>query len=192
MLSLYDVYATVHDKCTCKYFKSFSIQGSHCTGKTGKIVKSNSRQGKHREYENFGKTQGKHREFENFGKTQGKHREFENFTMILKSNSHLHSHAAGRDCCKGRWRPKYNYRLCYYVHPPGGWIYYFCFFRRPMSDVRCPMSGVRRPMSGVTHGFRSFKGKVLELLSPNLVCRLIGSVACLGLLLAVVPLLLTE
>ena len=79
-----------------------------------------------------------------------------------------------------------------YVHPPGGWIYYFCFFRRPMSDVRCPMSGVRRPMSGVTHGFRSFKGKVLELLSPNLVCRLIGSVAWLGLLLAVVPLLLTE
>ena len=72
-----------------------------------------------------------------------------------------------------------------YVHPPGGWIYYFCFFRRPMSDVR-------RPMSGVTHGFRSFKGKVLELLSPNLVCRFIGSVACLGLLLAVVPLLLTE
>ena len=65
-----------------------------------------------------------------------------------------------------------------YVHPPGGWIYYFCFF--------C------RPMSGVTHGFRSFKGKVLELLSPNLVCRLIGSVACLGLLLAVVPLFLTE
>ena len=80
----------------------------------------------------------------------------------------------------------------YYVHPPGGWIYYFCFFRRPMSDVRRPVSGVRRPMSGVTHGFRSFKGKVLELLSPNLVCRLIGSVACLGLLLAVVPLLLTE
>ena len=73
----------------------------------------------------------------------------------------------------------------YYVHPPGGWIYYFCFLRRPMS-------GVLRPMSGVTHGFRSFKGKVLELLSPNLVCRLIGSVACLGLLLAVVPLLLTE
>ena len=53
-------------------------------------------------------------------------------------------------------------------------------------------SDVRRPMSGVTHGFRSFKGKVLELLSPNLVCRLIGSIACLGLLLAVVPLLLTE
>ena len=41
--------------------------------------------------------QGKHREFENFGKTQGKHREFENFRMILKSNSHLHSRAAGRD-----------------------------------------------------------------------------------------------
>ena len=71
-----------------------------------------------------------------------------------------------------------QYHRYNYVHPPGGWIYYFCFFRRPMS--------------GVTHGFRSFKGKVLELLSPNLVCRLIGSVACLGLLLAVVPLLLTE
>ena len=75
----------------------------------------------------------------------------------------------------------------YYVHPPGGGYIIFAF-----SSVRCPMSGVRRPMSGVTHGFRSFKGKVLELLSPNLVCRLIGSVACLGLLLAVVPLLLTE
>ena len=71
--------------------------------------------------------------------------------------------------------------------PLGGGYIIFAF-----SAVRCPMSGVRRPMSGVTHGFRSFKGKVLELLSPNLVCRLIGSVACLGLLLAVVPLLLTE
>ena len=71
--------------------------------------------------------------------------------------------------------------------PLGGGYIIFTFFA-----VRCPMSGVRRPMSGVTHGFRSFKGKVLELLSPNLVCRLIGSVACLGLLLAVVPLLLTE
>ena len=28
--------------------------------------------------------------------------------------------------------------------PPGGWIYYFCFFRRPMSDVRRPASDVRR------------------------------------------------
>ena len=74
--------------------------------------------------------------------------------------------------------------------PPWGVDILFLLFS--LSDVRCPMSGVRRPMSGVTHGFRSFKGKVLELLSPNLVCRLIGSVACLGLLLAVVPLLLTE
>ena len=24
--------------------------------------------------------------------------------------------------------------------PPGGWIYYFCFLRRPMSVVRCPAS----------------------------------------------------
>ena len=78
-------------------------QGSHCTGKTGKIVKSNSRQ-------------GKHREFENFGKRQGKHREFENFRMILNSNSHLHSCAVGRDCCKGTCRPKYNYRLCYFIY----------------------------------------------------------------------------
>ena len=74
--------------------------------------------------------------------------------------------------------------------PPWGVDILFLLF--PPSDVRRPMSDVRRPMSGVTHGFRSFKGKVLELLSPNLVCRLIGSVACLGLLLAVVPLLLTE
>ena len=70
--------------------------------------------------------------------------------------------------------------------PPWGVDILFLLFSP--SDVRCPMSDVRRPMSGVTHGFRSFKGKVLELLSPNLVCRLIGSVACLGLLLAVVPL----
>ena len=74
--------------------------------------------------------------------------------------------------------------------PPWGVDILFLLFSP--SDVRRPMSGVRRPMSGVMHGFRSFKGKVLELLSPNLVCRLIGSVACLGLLLAVVPLLLTE
>ena len=66
--------------------KDLQFQGSHCTGKTGKIVKSNSRQ-------------GKHREFENFGKTQGKHREFENFRMILKSNNHLHSRAA---TCRSR------------------------------------------------------------------------------------------
>ena len=30
-------------------FNLFQIQGSHSTGKTGKMVKSNSRQGKHRE-----------------------------------------------------------------------------------------------------------------------------------------------
>ena len=83
--------------------------------------------------------------------------------------------------------PLLHYELC---PPPWGVDILFLLFSP--SDVRCPMSDVRRPMSGVTHGFRSFKGKVLELLSPNLVCRLIGSVACLGLLLAVVPLLLTE
>ena len=89
-----------------------------------------------------------------------------------------------------RWVKTFNYNIKASVimsTPLGGGYIIFAFFA-----VRCPMSGVRRPMSGVTHGFRSFKGKVLELLSPNLVCRLIGSVACLGLLLAVVPLLLTE
>ena len=82
--------------------------------------------------------------------------------------------------------------LCDVLLCPPPWGVDILFLLFSPSDVRCPMSGVRRPMSGVTHGFRSFKGKVLELLSPNLVCRLIGSVACLGLLLAVVPLLLTE
>ena len=66
--------------------------------------------------------------------------------------------------------------------PVGGGYIIFAF-----SAVRCPASDVRR------HAwFPLIKGKVLELLSRNLVCRLIGSVACLGLLLAVVPLLLTE
>ena len=36
--------------------------------------------------------------------------------------------------------------LSHYVHPTGGWTYYFCFFHRPAS--------------GVTLGFRSFQGKV--------------------------------
>ena len=36
--------------------------GTHGTGKTGKIVKKNLCQGKHREFGNFAKTQGKHRE----------------------------------------------------------------------------------------------------------------------------------
>ena len=45
-------------------------------------------------------------------------------------------------------RTKATVRVRYhYVHPPGGWIYYFCFFRRPMSVVRCPASGVRCPAS---------------------------------------------
>ena len=47
------------------------------------------------------------------------------------------------------WRVIVSHLANIYVHPPGGWIYYFCFFRRPMSDVRCPMSGVRRPASDV-------------------------------------------
>ena len=90
-----------------------------------------------------------------------------------------------------RGQPNLKVLITHLLCPPP-WGVDILFLLFSPSDVRCPMSGVRRPMSGVTHGFRSFKGKVLELLSPNLVCRLIGSVACLGLLLAVVPLLLTE
>ena len=60
--------------------------------------------------------------------------------------------------------------------PLGGGYIIFAF-----SAVRCPAS---RMVSAHL--------KEKYLLSPNLVCRLIGSVACLGLLLAVVPLLLTE
>ena len=77
----------IYDENSLNYRPMHHKQGSHCTGKTGKtgkMVKSNSRQ-------------GKHREFENFGKTQGKRREFENFRIILKSESHLRSRAAGRD-----------------------------------------------------------------------------------------------
>ena len=33
-------------------------QGTHCTGKTGKMAKKNPCQGKHREFGNFAKTQG--------------------------------------------------------------------------------------------------------------------------------------
>ena len=33
-------------------------QGTHCTGKTGKMAKQIPRQGKHREFGNFGKTKG--------------------------------------------------------------------------------------------------------------------------------------
>ena len=63
------------------------LQGSHCTGKTGKIVKNNSR--------------------------QGKYREFENFRMILKSNSHLHSRATGRD---SQVTFDVLARLCYFIY----------------------------------------------------------------------------
>ena len=34
------------------------LQGTHCTGKTGKVAKENPCQGKHREFVNFAKTQG--------------------------------------------------------------------------------------------------------------------------------------
>ena len=65
---------------------SMSHQGTHRTGKTGKMAKRIPCQGKHREFGNFAKTQGirkfcqntgnleilpKHREFGNFAKTQG-------------------------------------------------------------------------------------------------------------------------
>ena len=51
-------------------------QGTHGTGKTGKMDKKNPCQGKHREFGNFAQTQGKHREFVcsscNFPDSQGK------------------------------------------------------------------------------------------------------------------------
>ena len=57
----------------------------------------------------------------------------------------------------------------YYVHPTGGWTYYFYFLRQP--------SAIR------TLGFRSFEGKVFILSLPNLVWVFIGLIACMGLLL---------
>ena len=45
-------------------------QGSHSTGKTGKIVKNNSRQGKHREFQNVGETQGKHMGFQDLRRSK--------------------------------------------------------------------------------------------------------------------------
>ena len=61
-----------------------------------------------------------------------------------------------------------------YVHPTGGWTYYFCFFRRPLS--------------GVTLGFRSFQGKVFIPSLPNLVWVFIGLIACMALLLVKIAL----
>ena len=55
--------------------------------------------------------------------------------------------------------------LSNYVHPSGGWTYYFVF-----SSVR-------------TLGFRSFEGKVFILSLPNLAWVFIGLIACMGLLL---------
>ena len=43
---------------TTVLFPSCGVQGTHYTGKTGKMTKINSGQGKHRESGNFAKTQG--------------------------------------------------------------------------------------------------------------------------------------
>ena len=56
-----------------------------------------------------------------------------------------------------------------YVHPTGGWTYYFFLSRHPPSVV--------------TLGFWSFQGKVFILSLPNLVWVFIGLIACMGLLL---------
>ena len=46
--------------CTLENVQVYSMyQGTHCTGKTGKMAKKNLCQGKHREFGNFAKTQGK-------------------------------------------------------------------------------------------------------------------------------------
>ena len=48
------------------------LQGTHGTGKTGKMAKQIPCQGKHRDFGKFVKTQGKHGEFcQKTGKTQG-------------------------------------------------------------------------------------------------------------------------
>ena len=39
-------------------YNIYMYQGTHCTGKTGKMAKKNPCQGKHREIGNFVKTQG--------------------------------------------------------------------------------------------------------------------------------------
>ena len=46
-----------HVRSRKKYYLSY-FQGTHCTGKTGKVVKIIPCQGKHREFGNFAKTQG--------------------------------------------------------------------------------------------------------------------------------------
>ena len=43
---------TFEDEMSC------GLQGSHCTGKTGKVVKIFSKQEKQREFENFGRNTG--------------------------------------------------------------------------------------------------------------------------------------
>ena len=56
----------VHSECHLDHTGSILTvpqQGTHRTGKTGKMAKKNPCQGKHREFGNFAKTQGKHREF---------------------------------------------------------------------------------------------------------------------------------
>ena len=47
------------------------LQGTHGTGKAGKMGKQNPCPEKHREFGNFAKTLRKNREFGNFAKTQG-------------------------------------------------------------------------------------------------------------------------
>ena len=46
-----------HVRSLKKYYLSY-FQGTHCTGKTGEMVKTNPCQGKHREFVHFAKTQG--------------------------------------------------------------------------------------------------------------------------------------
>ena len=43
--------------------RQYIIQGTHCTGKTGKMAQKIPCQGKHMEFGSFTKTQGKHMEF---------------------------------------------------------------------------------------------------------------------------------
>ena len=60
------MYSNLHNKLTCTikhtlscfFYVCCNVQGTHGTGKAGKMAKKNPCQGKHREFGNFAKTQG--------------------------------------------------------------------------------------------------------------------------------------
>ena len=63
-------------------------------------------------------------------------------------------------------------RDAYYVHPTGGWTYYFCFFRHPASHLVS----------------RHFRQQFLSYLYQIWHAGLLGLIACMGLLLVMIAL----